>query len=238
MSEPTNKILVIVPTYNESENINALLFKVTREVDGVDILVVDDNSPDGTQEIVKRFALHEKRVHLLPREKKQGLAVAYKAGFRWAFERGYSVVIEMDADFSHSPSDLPRFIETLKEADAVVGCRYVAGGGISGWGMLRQLISRGGNWYAQKVLGLPYLDLTGGFNAWKREVLETIGIDNLKSQGYAFQVELKTRAHRAGFKIKEIPIHFENRKLGRSKMSGKIVWEAAFRVLELKRSLS
>jgi dolichol-phosphate mannosyltransferase len=231
-----NETLVVVPTYNEVENINALLFQLTRDVGSVDVLVVDDSSPDGTAEIVTRFMKHDARVHLLSRKKKEGLAAAYLAGFTWGLEKGYRAFIEMDADFSHQPSDVLRFLETLKESDVVIGCRYIAGGGISGWGMLRQFISRGGNWYAQTVLSLPFQDLTGGFNGWRREVLEKIEISTIRSKGYAFQVELKCRAFRKGFKITEIPIHFENRRLGKSKMSGKIVWEAAFRVLQMKRS--
>lgn len=232
-----NSALVIVPTYNESENISNLLNQLTKHVGGFDVLVVDDNSPDGTKDFVLRFMKHEPQVHLLVRPKKEGLGSAYIAGFRWGLERGYKILIEMDADFSHTPADVPRLIEALKTADVAVGCRYGTGGGISGWSLLRQAISRGGNLYAQRILRLPVLDLTGGFNAWKREVLEKINIDSVKSKGYAFQVELKYRAHRNGFKIAEIPIHFENRKLGKSKMSGNIVWEAAFRVLEMKRTI-
>lgn len=230
-----NPALVVVPTYNESENINQLLFQLTREVSDIDVLVVDDSSPDGTAEIVKRFMRHEPRVHLLSRPKKDGLAGAYIAGFGWGLERGYRFVVEMDADFSHQPTDVPRLLEALQTHDAAIGCRYKEGGRISGWSFLRQFISRGGNIYAQTILGLKVKDLTGGFNAWRREVLEKIGIHNIRSRGYAFQVELKTRAHKAGFQLTEIPIHFENRRLGKSKMSGSIVWEAAFRVLQLRR---
>jgi dolichol-phosphate mannosyltransferase len=231
-----NETLVVVPTYNEAENINALLFQLTRDVGSVDVLVVDDSSPDGTAEIVTRFANHDPRVHLLSRKKKEGLAAAYLAGFAWGLEKGYKALIEMDADFSHQPSDVPRFLETLKQSDVVIGCRYIQGGGVSGWGFLRQFISRGGNFYAHTLLSLPYQDLTGGFNGWRREVLEKINIATIRSKGYAFQVELKCRAFRAGFKLTEIPIHFENRRLGKSKMSGKIVWEAAFRVLQMRMS--
>jgi dolichol-phosphate mannosyltransferase len=238
MSAQKKSHLVVVPTYNEAENINNLLYELTREVSGIDILVVDDNSPDRTQEIVKRFMKHTPSVHLLQRPGKAGLATAYIAGFRWGMERHYQSFIEMDADFSHKPQDVARFITALETYDAVIGCRYIDGGGISGWSVLRQAISRGGNVYAQTMLGLPFKDLTGGFNGWRRSVLEKINISTIRSKGYAFQVELKCRAHRAGFKLIEIPIHFENRRLGKSKMSSRIVWEAAFRVLELRRTTS
>lgn len=228
--------LVVIPTYNEAENIKLLLDEVMRDVPDVDVLVVDDNSPDGTREIVTTYLAGQPRVHILNREKKDGLAAAYLAGFRWGLDRGYRTITEMDADFSHRPLDVNRLLETLKTNDVAVGCRYVEGGGISGWGVLRQFISRGGNWYARFILGLPVQDLTGGFNAWRREVLEKVGIDSIRSQGYAFQVELKFRALKAGFKLQEVPIHFQNRKYGHSKMSGRIVWEAAFRVLEMRRT--
>lgn len=237
METSQNKTLVVIPTYNEAENISNLLNQLTKHIGGFDVLVVDDNSPDGTKDIVLRFMKHEPSVHLLVRPKKEGLGSAYIAGFRWGLERGYQGLVEMDADFSHQPSDVPRLIEALKESDVVIGCRYGDGGGIAGWSVFRQAISRGGNLYAQKILRLPVLDLTGGFNAWRREVLEKIDISNVRSKGYAFQVELKYRAHKNGFKLKEIPIHFENRRLGKSKMSGNIIWEAAFRVLELRRSV-
>jgi len=233
---PNHKALVVVPTYNEAENINQLLFALTRDVEGVDVLVVDDNSPDGTRGIVERFQKHESRVHLLNRQKKDGLAAAYLAGFGWGIEKGYDILIEMDADFSHRPADVNRFLKEMETCDVVIGCRYVDGGGISGWGWLRQFISRGGNTYAKFVLSLPLKDLTGGFNGWKREVLERINYKSIHSKGYAFQVELKCRAFKSGFKISEIPIHFENRVAGHSKMSSDIVWEAAFRVLQMRRS--
>lgn len=232
----TARALVVVPTYNEAENISKLLFALTRDVDDIDVLVVDDSSPDGTAKLVETFRQRNDRVHLLSRPKKDGLAGAYLAGFQWGLPRGYRYLIEMDADFSHTPADVNRFLEELKTYDAVVGCRYIDGGGIIGWSWLRQFISRGGNIYAQSVLSLPYRDLTGGFNAWRREVLEAIDISTIRSKGYAFQVELKCRAHRKGFRIKEIPIQFQNRLHGKSKMTFRIVGEAAFRVLEMRRS--
>ncbi len=230
-----NDTLIIVPTYNEFENIGALLLQLTKEQDTVDILVVDDNSPDGTADIVRRFGDHDTRVHLLSRPKKAGLGQAYVAGFDWAFKNGYENVIQMDADFSHHPVYLTPMLEALKKAPVVTGTRYVEGGGTKGWGVFRRFLSKGGNWYARAVLKLPYHDLTGGFMAWRREALQAIDYHSIRSTGYAFQVELKYRAFKRGFAMIEVPIIFENRRFGTSKMSGRIIGEAAFRVLQLKR---
>jgi len=229
-----NKTLIILPTYNEVENISKMLTRLLEEVDHVDILVVDDNSPDGTHNVVRNFARHTERVQLLLRAKKEGLAQAYLAGFGWGLKNNYDTLIEMDADFSHDPGDVPKLIKTLESADVAVGCRYIKHGKTSGWSWLRTFISRGGNIYAKTLLSLPYEDLTGGFTAWKRTVLESINYQTVRSRGYAFQVELKNRAHKTGFVLKEIPIHFRNRELGKSKMSGSIVWEAAFKVLQMR----
>jgi dolichol-phosphate mannosyltransferase len=226
--------LVIVPTYNEVENIGQLLACIQKDAPQFDVLVVDDNSPDGTAGIVRSQQLQDPRVHLLSRPKKDGLAAAYGAGFQWGIDNGYDMLVEMDADFSHEPRMLPVFLETMKQSDIVVGSRYVPGGKIVGWNWIRQCISRGGNIYARMVLGMPYLELTGGFNAWRTHVLKEIDGMHLRSKGYAFQVELKYRAHRKGFQFKEIPITFENRRFGKSKMSGNIVWEAALRVLQMR----
>jgi dolichol-phosphate mannosyltransferase len=226
--------LVIIPTYNEAENIAHLISKITEATDSLDILVVDDNSPDGTGQIVKKIMRREPRLNLLSRQKKDGLAAAYCAGFKWGLERHYQSLIQMDADFSHPPADLNRHLQGLKENDVVIGCRYISGGDTSGWSLVREGVSRLGNLYAQRLLQLPYRDLTGGFNAWRRNVLEHIDLPTIRSRGYAFQVELKYRAHKANFSILEIPIHFENRTKGTSKMSGRIVWEAAFRVLQMR----
>lgn len=227
--------LVILPTYNEAENIGRLIIELL-EVEGLDILVVDDSSPDGTQDIVSRIMKSSDRVYLISREKKQGLSLAYQAGFSWGLKNGYRNLIQMDADFSHRPSDVSRFISELKTHDVVIGCRYMKGGGIDGWPWFRRWISRTGNWYAEKVLSVPYLDLTGGFNGWRREVFERILQKPIRSKGYSFQVELKYRAHQAGFSIKEMPIVFENRLFGESKMTGLIVWEAALRVFQLRKA--
>jgi len=226
--------LVIVPTYNEAENIGLLLESIERHAPDVDVLVVDDNSPDGTQKIVAQKQLSDPRVHLLSRAGKQGLAAAYVAGFQWGLDHGYRRLIQMDADFSHDPKYLPAMVETLRESPVVTGSRYIPGGGTVGWSLLRKLISRGGNVYARWILGIVHHDLTGGFNGWRREVLEKIRIDAIRSRGYAFQVELKYRALKTGFSIREIPIQFEDRQRGKSKMSGEIVWEAAFRVFQMK----
>lgn len=233
MTKRTSDSLAILPTYNEADNIGRLLKQIL-ELSDIDVLVVDDSSPDGTAKMVMQRAASEERVHLLSRPRKEGLAAAYIAGFSWGMAQGYSHLIEMDADFSHNPIDLPRFLEAIKTHDVVVGCRYIQGGGISGWPWARKFISHAGNIYAQTVLCLPYKDLTGGFNAWRKQVLETIQIESIRSKGYAFQVELKYRAHKAGYRIQEIPIHFQNRVSGRSKMSGSIVWEAAFRVFQMR----
>lgn len=232
---PITRPLVIVPTYNEIENIGPLMEAILSKAPQFDILVVDDSSPDGTGAAVKAKQLTEKRVNLLTRAKKEGLAAAYGAGFQWGIDNGYDMLVEMDADFSHEPHMLPIFAEEMKNADVVIGSRYVPGGKIAGWGIVRQFISRGGNIYARAILGLPQLELTGGFNAWRTPVLKSIEGMNLRSKGYAFQVELKYRAHKCGYKLVEIPITFENRRYGKSKMSGNIVWEAALRVLQMRQ---
>jgi dolichol-phosphate mannosyltransferase len=232
--KPISKPLVIVPTYNEVENIGLLLETIAREAPAFNVLVVDDNSPDGTAGVVKSKQLADSRVHLLSRPKKDGLAAAYGAGFQWGIDNGYDMLVEMDADFSHEPRMLPIYMAAIADADVVVGSRYVPGGRIVGWNWVRQFISRGGNIYARAVLGLPYLELTGGFNAWRAETLQAIDGMHLRSKGYAFQVELKYRAHRKGYRIVEVPITFENRRFGKSKMSGNIVWEAALRVLQMR----
>lgn len=237
LKDITSTTLIIIPTFNEVENIGNLLIQLLAEVPGTHLLVVDDNSPDGTAKRVRQIQQHDANVYLLSRPKKLGLAQAYQAGFAWGMERNYQFFIQMDADFSHRPSDVSLLLESLEENDVVMGCRYIEGGGISGWSFIRQGISRGGNWYARTLLRLPYQDLTGGFTGWRREVIEKIGMDTLKSRGYAYQVELKLRAHRMGVRLAEVPIFFENRKLGRSKMSSNIVFEAAVRVFQLRRWL-
>ena len=226
--------LVIVPTYNEIENISQLLSALNDQAQDCDILVVDDNSPDGTADAVKTFAQTHPQVHLLSRQKKDGLAGAYIAGFHWGLSRAYEKFVQMDADFSHSPADVTRLLKALDTHDQAMGSRYIQGGSTSGWTLPRIFISRGGNIYARTVLQLPYNDLTGGFNAHRRKVLESIHLNDITSKGYAFQVEIKFRTFKKGFKQIEIPILFENRRLGVSKMSGDIVKEAAYKVFQLR----
>lgn len=233
---PADKPIIIVPTYNEAGNIRALLDAIEKQVPGLSVLVVDDNSPDGTQAIVEQVAAQRPHVHLLRRPGKQGLGVAYRAGFQWAIQNGFDALVEMDADFSHPPQALPAILAGLKHTPVVLGSRYVPKGGVSGWGIVRKVVSVGGNIYARAVLGLRTRDLTGGFNGWRREVLQAIHFETVASKGYVFQIELKYRAHLKGYAIAEIPIHFENRIHGDSKMSGSIFWEAALAVLRLRRA--
>ncbi|HEX4924702.1 MAG TPA: polyprenol monophosphomannose synthase [Bdellovibrionales bacterium] len=229
------RALVIIPTYNERENIAPLVEAIASYGRGIHILVVDDNSPDGTAKEVERLQVRFPQLHLLLRAEKKGLGRAYIAGFHWGLERGYDALIEMDADFSHRPEDLIKIVETLEGgAPFVVGSRYVSGGGTVNWGLGRKLLSRGGSFYAGAILGYPLKDWTGGFNGWRREVLEAIGLDNIRSDGYSFQVELKYRALRAGFKGREVPIIFEDRRVGESKMSLMIVFEAFYRVWKIR----
>lgn len=228
------KPLVIIPTYNERENIVNILPVVLAQRSDLDILVVDDNSPDGTGQLVREFAVKEPRVHLLSRAGKEGLGKAYLAGFRWGLAQNYDALIEMDADFSHRPVDLIPLIDGLKAADFAVGSRYVEGGGTVNWGLMRKIISRGGGIYSRLILGFPLNDWTGGFNAWKREVLEGIGLETVMSNGYSFQIELKYKSLKKGFRGVEVPILFEDRRVGQSKMSLKIVLEAFYRVWLLR----
>jgi dolichol-phosphate mannosyltransferase len=229
------KILVIIPTYNERENIAPLIDEIIKLNPNVDILVVDDNSPDQTAQVVKeKQNLYPSKVHLLTRPGKQGLGKAYLAGFDWGFAQGYEAMIEMDADFSHRPIDLVTLVEKVKTHDFVIGSRYVKGGSTLNWGFFRKLISRGGSLYARLVLGYPIRDWTGGFNAWQTKVIEKIGTRNVTSEGYSFQIELKYRAMKLGFRGIEVPILFEDRRVGQSKMSSKIVLEALFRVWSIR----
>jgi len=226
--------LIIVPTYNERENLPELVRAIFDVVPEVHLLVVDDASPDGTGELADGIAAEDARVHVLHREGKLGLGTAYIAGFRWALERGYPRIFEMDADFSHQPRYLPEFLAAADDADLVLGCRYIKGGGTENWTLRRKFVSRGGNAYARLILGLPYRDLTGGFKCFRREVLEAIDLDTIRSTGYAFQIELTYRAHKAGFRVAEVPIIFPDRRLGVSKMSGQIVREAMINVWRLR----
>jgi dolichol-phosphate mannosyltransferase len=230
-----NRALVCIPTYNEAENIEPITQAVIKAEPRVDILVVDDNSPDGTGKIADTLASREPRIRVLHREKKEGLGRAYLAAFRWALAEGYTYIIEMDADFSHDPRYLPQFVDAAEAgADLVLGSRYVTGGGTVNWGIGRQVISRGGSLYARTILGVDIRDLTGGFKCFNRHVLESIDLDEVKSSGYAFQIELTYRTLKKGFTVREIPIVFEDRRVGHSKMSRKIFLEALTMVWKLR----
>jgi dolichol-phosphate mannosyltransferase len=228
--------LVIIPTFNERENISRLLDAIRLAGYSGDALVVDDNSPDGTGKVVEAISAQDDKVHLLSRPGKQGLGRAYLAGFAWALSRDYDFIIEMDADFSHRPIDLVTLSEKLKSTDFVVGSRWVPGGRTVNWGTGRKIISRGGSWYSRTILGYGLKDWTGGFNGWQAKVLRGIDLKSVASEGYSFQIELKYRALRAGFAGLEIPIVFEDRRAGKSKMSSKIVFEALLRVWSIKRA--
>jgi dolichol-phosphate mannosyltransferase len=230
-----NPALVIVPTYNERENLRPIVSAILAADTRVDVLIVDDNSPDGTGQIADELAAADARVKVLHRARKEGLGRAYLAGFRRALEDPYEFIFEMDADFSHNPNDLPRFLKAMADgADVCLGSRRVEGGGTVNWGVGRQLISAGGSLYARTILGVHVRDLTGGFKCFRRHVLEAIGLDQVKSSGYGFQVELTYRALRKGFKVVEIPIIFEDRRVGHSKMSRAIFLEASAMVLRLR----
>jgi len=221
---------VVIPTYNEADNIKIIVDRVRQAVPQVDILIADDNSPDGTGRIADELTAGDERVHVLHRPGKQGLGAAYVAGFGWAREHGYEAVVEMDADGSHAPEELPRLLDALSEADAVLGSRYVPGGTVVNWPTSRMLISRGGNLYVRMALGMPFRDATGGYRAYRMPVLDKMEIDSVSSQGYCFQVDLAWRAYRQGFRVTEVPITFADRERGASKMSQSIVREAFWRV--------
>jgi dolichol-phosphate mannosyltransferase len=224
------RVLVVIPTYNESENIRLITGRVRAAVPQVDILVADDNSPDGTGDIVDELAAADSQIHVLHRPGKQGLGAAYIAGFGWAREHNYDAVVEMDADGSHAPEQLTRLLDALRDADAVLGSRYVKGGSVVNWPRRRLILSRGGNIYVQLALGVPFKDATGGYRAYRMPVLEKMEVDSVASQGYCFQVDLAWRAHRNGFRVAEVPITFADRELGASKMSSNIIREAFLRV--------
>jgi len=230
------RALVCLPTYDERENLGPMVEAVLAAAPGIEILVVDDDSPDGTGRLADEIAAREPRVHVLHRVRKEGLGRAYLAGFAWALERDYGLVLEMDCDFSHHPRYLPAMLAAAEQADLVLGSRYVPGGGTVNWGLGRKLISRGGSLYARLILGLAVRDLTGGFKCFRREVLEAVDLPSVECSGYAFQIELTFRAARRGFRIAEIPIVFEDRRVGRSKMSRRIVLEAIRKVWSIRFS--
>jgi dolichol-phosphate mannosyltransferase len=222
--------IVIIPTYNERENIEPLIHAIFDLRIDLDILVVDDNSPDGTGIHVAQLKEKLYRLHLLNRTDKAGLAKAYIAGMQWCLAQQYDVIVQMDADFSHRPIDLKNMLERLENFDGVVGSRYIEGGKTANWGLIRKIISRGGSFYAHTVLGHNLRDWTGGFNVWRRHVLEKIALPQISSGGYSFQIELKYRALQNGFRLREVPILFEDRRVGQSKMNLMIVLEALYRV--------
>ncbi|WP_033439944.1 polyprenol monophosphomannose synthase [Saccharothrix sp. NRRL B-16314] len=223
-------VLVVIPTYNERDNIGKIVRRLHTALPDVHALVVDDGSPDGTGDLADEMAAADDRVHVMHRTEKAGLGAAYVAGFRWALDRGYAVVVEMDADGSHAPEDLPRLLDALRDADLVLGSRYVPGGSTVNWPKYRELISRGGNVYSQIALGAKVKDITGGFRAFRAEVLQRLKLDTVASQGYCFQIDLAWRTIELGHRVVEVPITFTEREVGESKMSGNIVREALWRV--------
>ena len=227
------KALVIIPTYNEKENVRVNVQAVLEQSPIIEVLVVDDGSPDGTGNIVEEMGKAEPRIHLLRRAGKMGLGTAYIAGFKWGLERGYDYLQEMDADFSHDPKELPNFLKKIQEADLVLGSRYTDGIRVVNWPLSRLVLSKGASLYVRFITGMPVMDPTGGFKCFRRRVLEEIELDTVRSNGYAFQVEMTHRAWMKGFRVAEIPITFTDRFAGQSKMSGKIVREALWMVWAL-----
>jgi dolichol-phosphate mannosyltransferase len=230
VSAPERRVLVIVPTYDESANLASITARLRAAVPEAGILVVDDASPDGTGELADRLAADDPAIHVLHRPRKAGLGAAYIAGFRWGLQAGYHALVEMDADGSHQPEQLPRLLDALDGADLVLGARWVPGGEVRNWPLSRTLLSRGGNAYTRLLLGVPFADATGGFRVFRRTVLEALPLDEIASQGYCFQVDLAWRAWLLGFRVREVPITFVERVAGSSKMSRGIVAEALAKV--------
>ena len=228
-----NNVLIIIPTYNEHDNVESLQQAIHAVVPQADLLFVDDGSPDGTGDILDTMAAREPRVQVMHRREKQGLGRAYIAGFKWALERHYEFIFEMDADFSHPPEALPRFLEAAQQADLVLGSRYIKGGGVVHWPWHREALSRGAGIYVRLITGLPVSDPTGGFKCFRRAVLESINLDRIVSNGYTFQVEMSHTAWMAGFMLAEVPIVFEERRSGASKMSSAIIVEALWMIWKL-----
>ena len=228
------KAMVIIPTYNERENIEPLLERLLGRPIQLRVMVVDDNSPDGTGQLVAEYARKDSRVTLLSRPGKSGLGSAYRAGFKQAVQQDVDVIFEMDADFSHFPDALLEFLEAIREADVVVGSRYVNGVTVVHWPLKRLILSYSANVYTRIITGLPLMDATGGFKCFRREALAAIDLDRVRSDGYAFQIEMNFKCWRKGYRLKEIPITFVDRRAGVSKMSRKIIWEAAWMVWRLR----
>lgn len=228
------KALVIIPTYNEAQNAERIITEVLGQSEIVEVLIVDDNSPDGTAGIVKTMMQSNPRIHILERERKLGLGTAYVAGFKYAIAHGFDFIFEMDADFSHNPKEIPIMLGKMDECDVLIGSRYIKGVNVVNWPMKRLILSYSANIYTRIITGMPVHDATAGFKCYKRKVLETINIDGLRSNGYAFQIETNFLAWKKGFTIMEMPIVFVDRRVGVSKMNKKIVYEAAFMVWKLK----
>lgn len=236
MLAEAERALVVMPTYDERENLRLIVPEILNQDEGIEVLIVDDNSPDGTGELADELAAREARVHVMHRPAKQGLGTAYIAGFKWALKRDYTYVFEMDADFSHNPGHLPEFLGLARDEgyDLVLGSRYLNGVTVINWPMSRLLLSYFANKYARWVTGLPLTDSTGGFKCYHRRVLEGIDLDSIRSEGYSFQIETSFRAWRQGFRIGEMSIVFSDRSEGQSKMSGRIIWEAVWMVWKLR----
>ncbi len=228
--EGIGQVLVVVPTYQERTNLPLIVGRIRASAPDAHILVADDNSPDGTGALADELARADDHVHVLHRDRKQGLGAAYIAGFRWGLERGYGTLVEMDADGSHQPEQLPELLDALRTADVVLGSRWVRGGTVRNWPKSREALSRSANTYARLALGIPVRDATGGFRAYRARVLRSFDLGAVRSQGYCFQIELTLRALRHGFRVVEVPIEFAERQHGASKMSRAIVFEALFRV--------
>ena len=227
------RALVIIPTYNEKENIRSVVELVLSQAPNLDVLVVDDNSPDGTAAIVSDMAKAAPRVNLMSRAGKLGLGTAYIAGFKWGLSKGYDYLIEMDADFSHDPREIPNMLKAIQQADLILGSRYIDGVRVVNWPLSRLFLSKGASYYVRIITGLPVYDPTGGFKCFRRRVLEAIELDRVRSNGYAFQIEMSYNAWMKGFRVREIPITFADRYAGQSKMSGHIVREALWMVWSL-----
>ena len=230
MTDALEPVLVVIPTYNERENLEPIVKRLHAVLPKAQVLVVDDGSPDGTGELADKLAAADDRIHVLHRTEKAGLGAAYVAGFNWGLDHDYAVLVEMDADGSHSPEDLPRMLDALSDADLVIGSRYVTGGKVVNWPKSREFFSRTANFYSRVALGMRINDITAGFRAYRREALEKIKLGNVASAGYCFQIDLSVRTVEAGFTVVEVPITFTDRTIGESKMTGDVVREALIRV--------
>jgi dolichol-phosphate mannosyltransferase len=228
----TDRVIIVIPTYNERQNLEIIAGRIRESVPDADVLVVDDNSPDGTGDLADKLSEADSRVHVMHRTEKAGLGRAYVAGFTWALERGYDAIVEMDADGSHRPEDLPRLLTAISGADAVIGSRYVPGGTVVNWPKSREFLSRGANIYNRMMLGISVKDATGGFRVYRAATLRKLNLNNIESAGYCFQIDMTLRVLQAGLKLTEVPITFVERERGSSKMSNAVIREAFFRVAQ------